>query len=230
MLHARPLRYITFLATLALLTGIPAKAQWVDISQQVKKILGPHTFDSPYYLKQGSVKSIKSVNLKGVVYRQGVFSYSFGDQTRRDDLLFQCDDFSYKSDLANPGYWYNMNWITPNFPKTTFQWFAFTYLCGNPSSPWKLVATSVDSEDSYVNLKAAYRFNLGRHGSVFTFVSARHKNDNNLNSDEIFRAYVACKTRSVGFYSLEDAAGDRDIVLEEVNPGSVAESFVKVIC
>ena len=47
---------------------------------------------------------------------------------------------------------------------------------------------------------------------------------------EAMRLYLACGAKKVGFYSLYDAAGDRGIILEEANPGSIGESIIQDVC
>ena len=54
-------------------------------------------------------------------------------------------------------------------------------------------------------------------GSVYSF-------------SKMMRLYVNCKSKTLGIYSLYDAAGDEGISLEEPNPDSVGEVMVETFC
>lgn len=80
---------------LACATGA-ANAQWLDITQEAEKATGAKPANAPIYVKLDSIKNIKSVNYKGVIYRRADFSYSIAGLTSRERFVFQCDAHSYK--------------------------------------------------------------------------------------------------------------------------------------
>jgi hypothetical protein len=252
---------ITLIAAIATAAVIrlasPAMAQsgWIDITKEVEKVIGSKSSETTYYLKQNSVRNVKSVNLRGVIYREAIFAFMWSGTTGRQTYSFDCAEYSYKMNSQAPGYWFNLEWITPGYDKTSFSWFAFKYLCGDKPDPWVLVSESVDGEKLYLNQKAAYRITRARHGTVYTFVGAfvqpkqsvanygntqglvhwpelpKFQNVGAIEGDtNLRRVYVACKTKSIGIYSLIDAAGDEGIALEEANPGSVASAIVEAVC
>jgi len=251
---------IAFAATIATafvqLPGpVIAQSGWIDITQEVEKIIGRKPSATTYFLKSNSVRNVKSVNLRGVNYREAIFSFVWSGTTSRQTYSFNCSEYSYKMNSQAPGYWFNLEWITPGYDKTSFSWFAFKYLCGDKPDPWGLVSESVDGEKLYLNQKAAYRLTRARYGTVYTFVGAFVQPKRGVANDEksqgliqwpglpkfqdvgaieggtdVRRVYVACKTKSIGIYSLTDAAGDEGILLEEANPGSVASGILEAVC
>jgi hypothetical protein len=117
------------------------------------------------------------------------------------------------------------------------------------------VTEDVDGARFFLNKKAAYKLSFPRHGPVYTFVAViiepketaapSEKSDQSLKWPDwssfqllngargdarMRRVYIACKTRSIGMYSLEDAAGDQGIQLVEANPGSVASGILREVC
>jgi hypothetical protein len=249
------------LAVTIVATAIPlssptlAQSGWIDITKEVAKVIGSKSADTTYYLKSNSVRNVKSVNLRGVTYREAIFSFVWSGTTSRQTYSFNCSEYSYKMNSQAPGYWFNLEWIAPGYDKTSFSWFVFKYLCGDKPDPWGLVSESVDGEKLYLNQKAAYRLSLAKHGSVYTFVGAFIQSKRGVANDErsqgqiqwpgmpkfqeggdidgatdLRRVYVACKTKSIGIYSLADAAGDEGILLEEANPGSVASGILETVC
>jgi len=248
---------IASIATAAVQLATPATAQsgWIDITKEVEKVIGSKLSEATYYLKSNSVRNVKSVNLRGVNYREAIFSFAWSGTTSRQTYSFNCAEYSYKMNSQVPGYWFNLEWITPGYDKTSFSWFAFKYLCGDRPDPWGLVSESVDGEKLYLNQKAAYRLTRARHGMVYTFVGAFVQPQRGVANDEkpqgliqwpglpkfqdvgaieggtdVRRVYVACRTKSIGIYSLTDAAGDEGILLEEANPGSVASGILEAVC
>lgn len=241
----------------AVLIASPAMAQsgWLDITKEVEKVMGRKTPETTYYLKSNSVRTVKSVNLAGVNYREAIFSFVGSGTTSRQTYSFNCSQYSYKLSSQTPGYWFNLEWIVPGHEKSSFSWFAFKYLCGTKPDPWSFVSESVDGEKLYLNYKAAYWLSFPRHGKVYTFVGVfiqpKKASENNekyrgliqwpempnlqdagsLGSDTVVRrVYVACSTKSVGIYSLLDASGDEGIVLKEANPDSVASGILQAVC
>jgi len=248
---------IASIATAAVQLSSPATAQpgWIDITKEVEKSIGAKSPETTYYLKSNSVRNVKSVNLRGVNYREAIFSFVWSGTTSRQTYSFNCSEYSYKLNSQTPGYWFNLEWIVPGYDKTIFSWYAFKFLCGDKPDPWGFVAESVDGEKIYLNQKAAYKLSLPWHGPVFTFVGAfirpkksTEKNEKNQaliqwpslpsfqgvdsldGGNDIRRVYVACKTKSIGIYSLIDASGDEGILLEEANPRSVAAGILSTVC
>lgn len=185
-----------------------------------------------FYVREGSVSTIKSINLPGIVYRRAEFSYSLGSQTFRRDLLVNCESASYKDNDGKPGYWYNMSWLPPGTPKRSIQWIAYTYLCAPADSPWMLIAASNDRNEFWINLKAAYSLSLPGEGVAFTYVVAvvRKIFDSHSSVHDVVRLYVSCQARKSAFYSLREAAGDENIWLKEPNPNSIGYAVIQYIC
>lgn len=248
---------IASISTAAVQLASPATAQpgWIDITKEVERVIGKQTPETDYYLKSNSIKNIKSVNFKDTNYRQAIFSFVGTSTTSRRTYSFDCAEYSYKLDSQTPGYWHSLNWITPGYDQNNFTWFAFKYLCGEKPDPWKLVSESVDGEKLYLNIKTAYSTSISRQGKVYSFVAINikpsQKNQNYENSrgsiqwpelpsfpsqgdadygDGMRRVYVACKTKSIGIYTLTDASGDSGILLDEANPGSVASEILESVC
>lgn len=99
-------------------------AEWKEIKSDSRGDSDLFSEDR-FYVREGSVSTIKSVNLPGTVYRRAEFSYSLGSQTFRRDLLVNCESASYKDNDGKPGYWYNMSWLPPGTPKRSIQWIAY---------------------------------------------------------------------------------------------------------
>jgi len=255
--HIRGIVLRRLLIFFAVLLGSPAMAQsgWFDITKEVEKVIGRKTPETTYYLKRNSVRTVKSVNLAGVNYREAIFSFAGSGTTSRQTYSFNCPQYSYKLNSQAPGYWFDLEWIVPGHDKSTFSWFAFKYLCGGKADPWSFVSEGLDREKLYLNYKAAYALNFSKHGKVYTFVGVfirpkkgsedsgkyqgliqwpempKLQDASSLDSDTaIRRVYVACSTKSLGIYSLVDAAGDEGITLNEANPGSVASGILQAVC
>jgi len=188
--------------------------------------------DDRFYVRKRSVRTIKSINLPGTVYRRAEFSYSQGSQTRRRDLLVHCDSASYKENDGSPGYWYNMSWLPPGTPNISIQWIAYKYLCTSADSPWLLIAADSDRHEFWINQKAAYSLTLPGEGTVYTYVVAvvRKTLDTYSSLHDVARLYVSCKTQRSAFYSLREAAGDENIWLKDPNPNSIGSAVIQPLC
>jgi hypothetical protein len=150
---------------------VAADPGWTDITTEVVGVLGDASRGTTYCLKNNSIRSVKSVNLTGVTYRQAVFSFLERGSTYRLTYSFNCPEYSFKLGSHAPGYWHDLQWILPEHDKNSFSWFAFKYLCGARPDPWVLVTEDVDGARFFLNKKAAYKLSFPRHGPVYTFVA-----------------------------------------------------------
>lgn len=237
----RGLAIIAFVA----LTGQPAIGQWIDVTPNIESILDGKTTYSPVYLQAGSVKNIKSVNFKSTVYRRGVFSYSIAGSTTRQTYLFDCKEANYKTSDTQPGYWTDINWITPTTSKTLFDWAAYKYLCPNSKDPWLEIAENIDGERYLVNTATGYIFTSPAYGKVRTWVMIKTKKESSsatasgrfqsswpreeFGYPDLMQVYVSCQKRLMSIYNL-DGPSDKDVTLDDPNPGSIAEAIVKTVC
>ncbi len=96
---------LTALACVVLISAqARAESAWQDISAEVAKILDIPSLLNPWYIKKGSRKSVKSVELAGVTYESAEFSYTkVGDETTRRRFFVDCQTASYKDSLATRG-------------------------------------------------------------------------------------------------------------------------------
>ena len=210
---------------------VSASGDWVDISEAVNKVRGDSSAQvSELYLKKGFPTNVKSVNLKGLSYKRAVLSWPVGSSTIKRDLLFNCSEYSYKENDGKPGYWYSMEWVLPGNQESTMEVAAFKYFCAASKSPWQLLTASVDDNEYYVNTSASYRFGSSKYGQMYTWVVAETSELSKYGINNVLRLYVSCGAKRAGFYSLIDAAGDKNIQLDEPNPGSIAAGIVRDIC
>ena len=233
------------LAALVPLGTQPALAQWTDVTTNIESILGGKSSYSPVYLQTGSIKNIKSVNFKRTVYRRAVFSYSLAGSTYRQTYLFDCMEANYKNSDAQPGYWIDINWITPSTSKSSFEWAAYKYLCSSSKDPWFVIAEDADNGQYFVNTEASYTFASPAYGKVKTWVMIKEKKKSvgasaygnselawpRMGNDylDLMQVYVSCQKRLMAIYKL-DGPSDKEVTLDDPNPGSIAEGIVKAAC
>jgi len=233
------------LISLASLFSTPAMGQWIDVTSNIESILEGKSTYSPVYLQAGSVKNIKSVNFKSTVYRRAVFSYSIARSTYRQTYLFDCKEANYKTSDTQPGYWTDINWITPTTSKTLFDWAAYKYLCPNSKDPWLAIAENIDDERYLVNTEAGYTFTSPVYGKVRTWVMIKIKKESppasasgrfesswpreQFEYPDLMQVYVSCQKRLMSIYKL-DGPADKEATLDDPNPGSIAEGIVKAVC
>ena len=224
---------LTATAAAVLMAG-PAMAQvaWVDITTAVTSILGKEGSNGPYYLRNGSVKTVKSVNFKGTIYKRGEFSYSSYGSTKKVDYLFDCSEASYKLNDGQPGYYQDISWITPGYKEDSIQWIAYKYLCPSAKTPWLLLTKDSEGAEFWVNSKAGYSEAMRRYGKVYVYVTAKTEKIGDIQlSPKMSRLYVSCSAKRVGFYELAGYAPQgNNIELDEPNPGSIGEQMVDIFC
>ena len=232
-------------AALILLGSQPVLAQWTDVTASIESILEGKTTYSPVYLQVGSIKNVKSVNFKGTIYRRGVFSYSLAGSTYRQTFLFDCKEANYKTSDTQPGYWIDINWITPSTSKALFDWAAYKYLCPASKDPWLVIAENIDNERYLVNTETGYTFTSPAYGKVRTWVMLKAGKEGKSTPafgnpelswprerheyPDLTQVYVSCQKRLMSIYSL-DGPSDKDVTLDDPNPGSIAEGIVKTAC
>lgn len=233
------------LIALVFLSGKPAMGQWIDVTSNIESILEGKTTYSPVYLQAGSVKNIKSINFKGTVYRRAVFSFSIAGSTTRQTYLFDCKEANYKISDTQPGYWTDINWITPTTNKTEFAWAAYKYLCPTSKDPWLAIAENIDDERYLVNIETGYIFTSPAYGKVKTWVMIKSKKEgasvtkfgrfesswprDEFDYPDLMQVYVSCQKRLMSIYKL-DGPDDKDVILDDPNPGSIAEGIVQAVC
>ena len=204
-------------------------AQWRDITADAERLAGGKPGNSPIFVKLDSIKNIKSVNYKGVVYRRADFSYLLAGITQRERYVFECDDGSYRSEDTSP----LRNWITPATSKDSMSWIAYKYLCPSSVDPWVKIAETTSGQIYYVNKENHWDFQHPYYGNVLTWLLSMVKSygmrSDYMSSEEAY-LYVSCARKILQIYAYNLQPEGRYVELKEFNPGSVGEEIISSVC
>ncbi len=199
-----------------------AAAQWQNITEEARKIAGEEPRQSPIYIRMDSIRNIKSVEFKDTIYRRADFSFSDYGSTRRKRYVFECRDWSYRTEDTS----FIRNWITPATETTSIDWIAYKYLCPRDSSPWIELARASDETIYYINKETVYNFNRPDYGRVAAAIISSVRKF----SSEVLYLYASCSRQMIAVYEIGMDPGDEYIKLEEVNPSSIGEGLLRQMC
>lgn len=209
---------------------VPAKAQfrssWTRIGGSVNS--------GDVYIKEGSIKTIRSVGFRNTTYRRGDFSYTdYSGITSKKRLAVDCNNSSYKNDDNDPGYFIDLTWITPFTQKNSIESIAYHYLCPEPSDPWVdfYETTGHPSKIYFINARTITESKNSRYGSVRSGIMVEGYKSSQIQS-EVFMFYVACNqglsgTRSMYTYM---RPSNPSLNLTEDNPGSIGAGWSELLC
>ncbi len=222
----------TALASLFLFSApVHAQSTWKDISPEVAKILGIPSLLNPWYLREGSRRTVKSVEFPGTIYESAEFSYTKGNETTRRKFFIDCRTASYKDTLATKGHLSQMTYIPFNgeslYNGGEFDgWIAYKYLCPKAKNPWLVIAESSDGDKYAINAATAVRLQSSPYKHSYFYISSKIQQ---ISSPEIMGLYVACKPKRAMFRAIYDIINyfPRS---KELNPDSIGEEITSVIC
>ena len=212
-------------------TGLSAaKAQYKSSWAKVGRILN----GSDVYIKEGSVRTIKSIEFSNTTYRRGDFSYTdYSGITAARRLVVDCKDSSYKNDDNQSGYFVDVSWITPFTKKDSIESIGYYYLCPEASSPWVEFYESTGSLPKiyYINAMTISEDKNPRYGVVRSGIVVEGYKSSWI-QDSVFMFYVACRqglsgTRDMYAYL---RPGNPSLRLTEDNPGSLGEGWSQILC
>ena len=108
-----------------------------------------------------------------------------------------------------------------------------------------MIAEDADNGQYFVNTEASYTFASPAYGKVKTWVMIKEKKKSvgasaygnselawpRMGNDylDLMQVYVSCQKRLMAIYKL-DGPSDKEVILDDPNPGSIAEGIVKAAC
>jgi len=186
------------------------------------------------YIKEGSVRTIRSVEFSNTTYRRGDFSYaSYDGITTTKRLTVDCNESSYKNNENKPGYYTNLSWITPFTNKKSIESIGYHHLCPEQGDPWVEFNETAGYQPKiyYINARTITEVKNPRYGAVRSGIIVGGYKSSRVES-EVFVFYVACRQGLSGARRMYTymKPSDPSLNLTEDNPGSLGEFWSEILC
>ena len=213
-----------------LLAGLPAIAQNSSMWKETGELIN----GASVFVKNDSIKNIRSVEFRNTVYKRADFSYSdLSGNTQRERFVFDCSDSSYKNNDTSSGFYSDVLWVTPFTQKNSIESVAHRFLCPGSKDPWVEFFESSGSLANlyFINARTLSTVKNPRYGHVKAGVVLAGYKDTRI-AIKTFMLYVACKQRLLGeldFFEYRQPSSPA-LILEEQNPGSLGASWLDVLC